>query len=171
MRNVRELSENEAIHCPTEEQAIELMKLFDSANLRWMTLERYTEVNKWRCNEHNTVYLPARGVCGHKGNYAPENIYNVTEFLPTKTNNTMATKVTILGEQPIEQEKKKIEFVYIFTGEGRKIDAIANPSSYQNIELICESYMSDKYDLMFAYDDTRRKSGALYLGHFNDGIV
>ena len=83
----------------------------------------------------------------------------------------MATKVTILGEHPIEQEKKKIEFVYIFTGEGRKIDAIANPSSYQNIELICESYMSDKYDLMFAYDDTRRKSGALYLGHFNDGIV
>jgi len=171
MRNVRELSENEAIHCPTEEQAIELMKLFDSANLRWMTLERYTEVNKWRCNEHNTVYFPARGVCGHKGNYAPENIYNVTEFLPTKTNNTMATKVTILGEQPIEQEKKKIEFVYainIFSGE--KEEAKISPCEWGNIELVKKDSRESGLDVMLAYH-SKRVDAVLYLGHFNDGIV
>lgn len=172
MRNVRELNENEAIHCPTEEQAIELMKILDAANLRWRTLEKYTDVNKWRCYEHNTVYFPARGVCGHIGNYTPENIYNVTEFLPTKTNNTMATKVTILGEQPIEQEKKKIEFCkWVDVSGGCISDLIGlKPHDFQNIELIRLKQTTMDYDVMFAYNKDR-SVGIIYLGHFNDGIV
>lgn len=83
----------------------------------------------------------------------------------------MATKVTILGEQPIEQEKKKIEFVYIIDIVGLSfIEAIMQANDYTNIELIRKNDKSNCYDVMFAYNEDRNK-GAIYLGHFNDGIV
>ena len=84
----------------------------------------------------------------------------------------MATKVTILGEQPIEQEKKKIVFC-------RRVDVACGhisgviglkPHEFQNIELIRRKQTPRDYDIMFAYNKDRR-AGGIYLGHFNDGIV
>ena len=83
----------------------------------------------------------------------------------------MATKVTILGEQPIEQEKKKIEFVWRIDTSKAEKGAVKNPpAQWGNIELIKSKNTHFDFDVMLAYDDDRN-CGVLYLGHFNDGIV
>ena len=94
----------------------------------------------------------------------------------------MATKVTILGEQPIEQEKKKIEFTH-YLGHSHGVPAVADlstfsypkkPTDYFFIELVSRKYLTINdvsYDLMYAYTDTTTRVGTLFLGHFNDGIV
>lgn len=84
----------------------------------------------------------------------------------------MATKVTILGEQPIEQEKKKIEFVKWINENGVAIGSIGNkPSTWGEILLLQRKYQGGKYDLMFASKPNEGSLNCLYLGHFNDGIV
>ena len=83
----------------------------------------------------------------------------------------MATKVTILGKEPIEQEKKKIVFVYFIDSvTGKAERSTTPPESWNNIELIKRTHTHDGYDIMFAYE-TDRTVGELYLGHFNDGVV
>lgn len=83
----------------------------------------------------------------------------------------MATKVTILGEQPIEQEKKKIEFVYFIDPIRATVEStLVAPKEWDNIELIKRKHTDKAYDVMFAYD-TDRLEGVIYLGHFNDGVV
>lgn len=81
----------------------------------------------------------------------------------------MATKVTILGQQEPKQEKK-IEFVKMLLGNIIVKTTKKNPCDYDNIILICSNYGGIGMDLFFAYDDDVN-IGALYLGHFNDGIV
>ena len=85
------------------------------------------------------------------------------------------TKVIILGEQPKEQEKKKIEFVKCITimKEGKVVTLPANtsPSKWKEIILLCENYRQTDLDLMFAHDFNINDGGCLYLGHFNDGII
>lgn len=83
------------------------------------------------------------------------------------------TKVIILGEPAEKKEGKNIEFVQSLqsTKNWRECKDVAN--EWKNVELICKNYnqsSTDPYDLMFAYDSIREE-GALYLGHFNDGIV
>lgn len=81
----------------------------------------------------------------------------------------MTTIVKILGQEPQEKQKKKIEFVSLLT-IGKTFSSVkSNPDDYKNIELICQGYCG-KFDIMFAYDNDR-SMGYLYLGHFNDGIV
>lgn len=83
----------------------------------------------------------------------------------------MATKVTIVGQEPIEQEKKKIQFVYFVDSETGKAEQTTTlPESWSNIELIKRTHIYEGYDIMFAYDHDRT-IGCLYLGYFNDGIV
>lgn len=86
----------------------------------------------------------------------------------------MATKVTILGEQPIEQEKKKIEFVTAITitdGVIRSYEPKHAPHLWGEVVLLSRKYHKGEYDLMFAHDFNNKGMGCLYLGHFNDGIV
>ena len=85
----------------------------------------------------------------------------------------MATKCTIIGDQPQETKKKPIEFVKWID---RDIDDVSveettnQPNQFHNIELICRS-IGGRYDIMFAYFDDARSTGCLYLGHWNDGFV
>ena len=82
----------------------------------------------------------------------------------------MSTKVTILGQEKEEAKKvlKPIEFCKSLTNSGGIEKASTPASRYKNIELIRRNLGG--FDLMFAYG-TERDSGALYLGHFNDGVV
>lgn len=84
------------------------------------------------------------------------------------------TKVIILGDTPPVEEKPKkpIEFVRIIT-HNMNLDKPTNkPGDWKNIEVIARGYRNSlgNFDIFFAYDDHRR-SGALYLGHYNDGVV
>lgn len=81
----------------------------------------------------------------------------------------MKTLVTILGQEPKKSKKKPIEFIKECTYQNW-VEANANPSDWENIELIALDY-TDGLDLMFAYYDDDRSGGNLYLGHFNDGVV
>lgn len=82
------------------------------------------------------------------------------------------THITIIGNN----SKKLIEFkkaLNSVTGEMEDVnyeEEDRTPSSFKFIELICKNHAID-YDLMFAHDGDRSKTGVLYLGYFNDGIV
>lgn len=83
------------------------------------------------------------------------------------------TKVIILGEQPQEEKKlKPIEFVQLM-GNGMEwvVSGVNDnpPSRFDEVILIQRNFQYGIFDL-FAV-----KSGscqyALFLGHFNDGVV
>lgn len=83
----------------------------------------------------------------------------------------METKVIIIGqEKPKQRELKKIEFTHLLNTCKKIEPTNAQPDVWDCIELICKNYSKD-FDLMFGYDEENRSGGALYLGHFNDGIV
>lgn len=87
------------------------------------------------------------------------------------------TKVTILG-QVEPKKKKKIKFcVHINatitnSNETRctKNSAYTKPNCWDNVVLIHKDESEEYYDLMYAYDNDGITC-ALFLGHFNDGIV
>lgn len=79
------------------------------------------------------------------------------------------TKVTILGATPEKKELKKIEFVKILQGIEWDRD-VCEARIWLNITLLSRQYRETNLDLMFAWD-SNPDIGALYLGHFNDGVV
>lgn len=80
------------------------------------------------------------------------------------------TKCIVIGEQPTESKKKPIEFVKALIIVPIRIEkAIVRPNIYKNIELIAPKCY-EGLDVMFAYDNTRQ-DGAIYLGHWNDGVA
>lgn len=83
----------------------------------------------------------------------------------------MATKVIILEEEKKQTKKKPIVFVKMLRSRSLNVEVYhSEPHEWKYIELICKDYGEDGWDLMYAFDDDR-KSGTLYIGYFNDGIV
>ena len=90
------------------------------------------------------------------------------------------TKIIILGQEEPKRKSNKIQFVKILTA-GNNIESIRDNTEsggkFNFIELVAKGYSrsntnSDRYDLIFCYDDKdRRGDGCLFLGHFNDGVV
>lgn len=86
------------------------------------------------------------------------------------------TKITVLGSEATEKkELKKIKFVKYIDEYGENSDFSSSPSEWENIELICRNYRNRENDLMFCFNNQRNgKSNAqqaIFLGHFNDGVV
>lgn len=79
------------------------------------------------------------------------------------------TKVTILGQEWVNPELKKIEFVNYVSNNFNISSAITLPKEWDNILLLERDYY-EGMDLMFATMN-HPTSGALLIGHFNDGIV
>lgn len=83
----------------------------------------------------------------------------------------MTTNIVVLDPSH-KVTKKPIEFNCWLSGDKIIRETGVVPSRYRNIELICKNYRDKSLDLMFAYDDAENRSlGALFLGHFNDGVV
>jgi hypothetical protein len=83
------------------------------------------------------------------------------------------TKTIVLGAEPTEKDKTKIEFVNVLTGEYKieEANSSGTPNDFNYIELVSKGYAAGM-DLMFAYDrPEERESGVLYIGYWNDGIV
>lgn len=78
------------------------------------------------------------------------------------------TKVTILGKSQGEEPKKKIEFIYALSGDG-KTQTLSEPNEASEIVLLVFDYLGGGLDLMLAKWNNGSK--ILYLGHFNDGVV
>lgn len=81
------------------------------------------------------------------------------------------TKCIVIGEQPTQEKKKPIEFKKYLDEAGRKDDPATKPKDWGYIELITHNFRNAGNDLMFAYDANKRNTGALYLGHWNDGVA
>lgn len=83
------------------------------------------------------------------------------------------TTIKILGQEPIENVKKSIEFSLVLTNQLITTESKKSPSSYKHIILLQKDYRESGKDLMYAYDDdfNHKFNGAIYLGHFNDGII
>ncbi|MCA6445454.1 MAG: hypothetical protein IM600_18650 [Bacteroidetes bacterium] len=84
----------------------------------------------------------------------------------------MATKVIILGEEPKEvKQLKPIEFVKFLSSDIISGDDPSPPQIWRHVDLVVKNYTTDGLDIMLAYDDDKYKyDGALYLGHYNDGV-
>ncbi len=87
------------------------------------------------------------------------------------------TKVTILGQEEVKKEKKKIEFVRCLMdtcdsfNNGGNDGILGKPKDFENIELICRAKEDNhSLDIMFCFDE-KRENGVIYFGHFNDGEV
>jgi hypothetical protein len=81
------------------------------------------------------------------------------------------TKVRDLTRQECEEKKlKPIEFVKTCTESEDWDKSVTLPKCWNNIDLICKNWRNSNLDLMRAYDEGKN-NGALYLGHFNDGVV
>ena len=80
------------------------------------------------------------------------------------------TKVIILGQEPEKNGKGAIQFVKFLVNDLTFYEASSAPDTYKVIEVVCAKY-ADGFDLFFAYSGDRTKTGVLYLGHYNDGIV
>ncbi len=78
------------------------------------------------------------------------------------------TKCKVIFDQP--KQGKPIEFVKCIDTANKIIEAELKPSEWDNIELIAKDCISD-LDVMFAFDDTGREGGIIYLGHWNDGYA
>jgi|LakMenEpi03Aug12_release.lakeMendotaPanAssembly.Ray.scaffolds.fasta_scaffold02274_20 hypothetical protein len=76
-------------------------------------------------------------------------------------------------QDKVEEEKKlkPIEFIKFLSSDVSLGDDPSPPQTWKHVDLIVKDYTTDGLDIMLAYDDDKYKHyGALYLGHYNDGI-
>ena len=81
----------------------------------------------------------------------------------------MATKISILGEEPTEKKKlKPIEAIACIQA-GKNGDLYYSDYSLtknNELKIIKVNYSAYPFDCIIINDD-----GAIFIGHFNDGIV
>jgi hypothetical protein len=85
LRTVQELTENEAIHCSTEQEARAICEFMHIAGLKWASEDSYSILIEWDKYKENTCYIPKRNsfayvdFCKREG----YNIYPASDFLPS----------------------------------------------------------------------------------------
>lgn len=83
------------------------------------------------------------------------------------------TKVSVFGQQPTEtKELKRIEFVKYLHPDGELQDSheCQKPKHWHNLQLFNKGTHS-KYDTIIAWDEDEDHQKAIFLGHWNDGVV
>ncbi len=73
------------------------------------------------------------------------------------------------GKQEKDHKHKPIEFVKVLEGSGRIERATDNPNAWETLVLLEKSYTVNNLDLIWATDNGN--DGALFLGHWNDGVT
>lgn len=72
-------SENKiAIHCKTEEEANELLKVFDKLGQRWVNGQSYIGINHWEEEKENTCYDNTN--CTSRFKWYKANDFKIYEF-------------------------------------------------------------------------------------------
>ena len=80
------------------------------------------------------------------------------------------TKVSVFGQKATESKQlKPIEFVHHINLIGRTTIP-AEPSTWLNVQLFAKKYRGGEFDLILAWNDNSN-DGAIYLGHWNDGVI
>lgn len=101
MKKVTDLTENEVIHCPTEQEYIEICKLMDEAGLKWCTGSAYSKENMWAYYQEKTCYYPKKGQYSDIGYYKEINytIHQAKDFISNLKTNNMSIKIIIDGKE------------------------------------------------------------------------
>lgn len=112
MRTIESIKDNEVVHCPTEQEAIEFCKLLHEAGKTWVSGGFYINKNLWEEYQENTCYNVTSGTYQYFDYFSNSNyiITNVNQFLMKNTNQ----KVPYTGMQEIynvacDAWKKKIK--------------------------------------------------------------
>jgi hypothetical protein len=82
MKSIFELAENDAIHCPTKEEAMELCNLFHKLGIEWSSGEPFHKNDNWETYKENTYYYPRIG-CYDRGLWATmqkTRVYKASDF-------------------------------------------------------------------------------------------
>ena len=80
------------------------------------------------------------------------------------------TKVSVFGQQPTEtKELKKIKFVKRLYSDCIISTSTLSPKDWNNVMLYRKSTNRDSFDIILAWDDGGEN--AIFLGHWNDGVV
>lgn len=58
---ITELTENQCIHCPTEDEAKKLCKIMHDAGMKWCSHQTYLRENNWGEYKDETVYIVKSG--------------------------------------------------------------------------------------------------------------
>lgn len=61
---MKKFEKNDAIHCSTKEQALELCKYLDSLGYKWASGDSYLKTTYWERYEDKTCYTPDAGLFG-----------------------------------------------------------------------------------------------------------
>ena len=81
------------------------------------------------------------------------------------------TKVSVFGQKHTETKKlKPIEFVKRIYSDGTIVNASSTPKDWNNVVLYMANGSIDCFDLILAFDDNDGVR-ALFLGHWNDGVI
>lgn len=71
-----------------------------------------------------------------------------------------------------EEVNQPIEFTTRLCSNGISAPTPFTPNDFKYIELVCKNYEFEDVDLMYAYNDPRKRSeGGLFIGKWNNGIV
>lgn len=80
------------------------------------------------------------------------------------------TKVSVFGQEATEQKKlKPIEFVKTVYSDGTIAPAPTSPKDWDNVVLYKATRSKSCLDFILAFNDN--ETGAIFLGHWNDGVV
>jgi hypothetical protein len=84
MRKIEDLTDNEVIHCPTEQEAIALCKMMHELDFKWESGRKYIDHNYWSDYKERTCYNPKNRTFTNKEFYLNEckTIYPASDFLP-----------------------------------------------------------------------------------------
>ena len=83
------------------------------------------------------------------------------------------TKCRKINEHiPVEKKDlTPIKFVKVIDGDLVECKTcLAEPAGYDHIVLL-RSIHTGQYDIMYAYNNAHEKSGCIYFGYWNDGVV
>lgn len=77
------LEENAVIHCPTPEDAANVLSIFIANKLKWNTGATYAEISNYHFHKSETCYQPTRGLFARKAYYEKEGykIISAQEFI------------------------------------------------------------------------------------------
>jgi hypothetical protein len=84
MKKIEDLTVNEVIHCPTEQEAIALCKIMHELDFKWESGRKYIDGNYWSDYKERTCYNPKNRTFANKEFYLREckTIYPASLFLP-----------------------------------------------------------------------------------------
>jgi hypothetical protein len=84
MKRIEDLTVNEVIHCPTEQEAIALCKMMHEKGMKWADGKNYIKNTEWEYHKQETCYRPADGTRSRKGFFEErgDTIHPASLFLP-----------------------------------------------------------------------------------------